>query len=309
MNQKQQILSNMYAFAIAGKSLSFTKAGEELFITQGAVSQRIKCLEKQLGFSLFVRLTRRLELTNEGARLLQALNQSFDVIFSELDDIKFNELRGELYIGAAPTFAQRWILERLSDFQQRYPNLNIKLRVKASRLDFQHEPVDIAIYYSNIDHPGFYHQRLFDEVLVPICSPDYFKEHFTTNELAATQLSNSTFIHCTESLEGHEPAQEWSVWLAAQDDKEIQSLDIMKKAFLINHSDMAMIAARNGLGIGIARKSLVQEYLKNGDLIAPFSEAPSGLGYDLICLQGQQDRPKISAFIDWVLSQVRMLDT
>ncbi|WP_163132917.1 LysR family transcriptional regulator, partial [Agarivorans sp. Alg241-V36] len=153
MNRKLQMLSNMYVFAIAGKSLSFTKAGEELFISQGAVSQRIKSLEEQLGFSLFVRLTRKLKLTNEGERLLQALNQSFDVIFSELDDIKFNELHGELYIGVAPTFAQRWILERLPEFQQRYPNLNIKLRVKASRINFQHEPVDIAIYYSNNEHP------------------------------------------------------------------------------------------------------------------------------------------------------------
>ena len=139
MDRKQQMLSNMYTFAIAGKFLSFTKAAEELFITQGAVSQRIKSLEEQLGFSLFVRMTRRLELTKEGERLLHALNQSFDVIFSELEDIKFNELRGELYIGAAPTFAQSWLLPRLPDFQRLYPHLNIKLRVKASRLDFQHE--------------------------------------------------------------------------------------------------------------------------------------------------------------------------
>ncbi len=94
MDKKQQMLSNMYTFAVAGKCLSFTKAAEELFITQGAVSQRIKSLEEQLGFSLFVRMTRRLELTKEGERLLHALNQSFEVIFSELEDIKFNELRG-----------------------------------------------------------------------------------------------------------------------------------------------------------------------------------------------------------------------
>ena len=128
--------------------------------------------------------------------------------------------------------------------------------------------------------------------------------YFTTDESAATQLSNSTFIHCTESLEGHEPSKEWSIWLAKQEDEDIQSLDVMKKKFLINHSDMAMIAAKNGIGIGIARKSLVQEYLKNGDLVVPFGEVPSGLGYDLICMPGQQGRPKIAAFIDWISSQV-----
>ncbi|MFT6984988.1 MAG: LysR family D-serine deaminase transcriptional activator, partial [Psychromonas sp.] len=99
MDNKQALLTNMHTFSVAARHLSFTKAGEELCLTQGAVSHRIKNLEKQLGFSLFVRLTRRLELTPEGERLLVTLNHSFAEIFSELDDIRFNELRGELYIG------------------------------------------------------------------------------------------------------------------------------------------------------------------------------------------------------------------
>ncbi|MGF1873393.1 LysR substrate-binding domain-containing protein [Photobacterium indicum] len=304
MDRKQQMLSNMYTFAIAGKFLSFTKAAEELFITQGAVSQRIKSLEEQLGFSLFVRMTRRLELTKEGERLLHALNQSFEVIFSELEDIKFNELRGELYIGAAPTFAQSWLLPRLPEFQRLYPNLNIKLRVKASRLDFQHEPVDIAIYYSDSEHPGFYHQRLFDEMLVPVCSPDYFNAHFANEGDLAGQLPSVTFIHCTESLEASEPNQEWKIWLDNQKGEDLKSLNVMERTYLFNHSDMAMIAAKNSMGIGIARVSLVRSSLENGELVAPFERVNSGRGYDLICLNGQQHRPKNAAFIDWLEMQL-----
>lgn len=301
---KQQMLSNMYTFAIAGKFLSFTKTAEELFITQGAVSQRIKSLEEQLGFSLFVRMTRRLELTKEGERLLHALNQSFEVIFSELEDIKFNELRGELYIGAAPTFAQSWLLPKLADFQRQYPNLNIKLRVKASRLDFQHEPVDIAIYYSDSDHPGFYHQRLFDEMLVPVCSPDYFNIHFANDAALIDQLSSVTFIHCTESLESSEPNQEWNIWLAHQKDEGFNAINAMERTYLFNHSDMAMIAAKNSMGVGIARESLIRSSLEKGELIAPFERVSSGRGYDLICLNGQQHRPKNAAFIEWLERQV-----
>ncbi|MGF1715806.1 LysR substrate-binding domain-containing protein [Photobacterium chitinilyticum] len=304
MNKKQQMLANMYTFAIAGKFLSFTKAAEELFITQGAVSQRIKSLEEQLGFRLFVRMTRRLELTREGERLLHAINQSFDVIFSELEDIKFNELRGELYIGAAPTFAQSWLLPRLSEFQRLYPNLNVKLRVKASRLDFQHEPVDIAIYYSASEHPGFYHQRLFDEVLVPVCSPKYFNAHFADNEHLMSQLESATFIHCTESLEASEPNQEWKIWLENQENEALKSLNVMEKTYLFNHSDMAMTAAKNSMGIGMARESLVRSSLESGELVAPFERVNSGRGYDLICLNGQQHRPKISSFIEWLETQL-----
>ncbi len=304
MDRTQQILANMYTFSVAGKCLSFTKAAEELFITQGAVSQRIKLLEEQLGFSLFVRMTRKLELTKEGERLLHALNQSFDMIFSELDDIKFNELRGELYIGAAPTFAQRWLLPKLPEFQRLYPNLNIKLRVKASRLDFQHEPVDVAIYYSGSEHPGFYHQRLFDEVLLPVCSPEYFKFHLASKDQIADQLAIATFIHCTESLEASEPSQEWKIWLENQNNEGLKSLNVMNKTYIFNHADMAIIAAKNNMGIGIARESLVRDSLNAGELVAPFEQVKSGRGYDLICLNGQQLRPKNAAFIEWLKEQL-----
>ncbi|EHV9721345.1 LysR family transcriptional regulator [Vibrio parahaemolyticus O1:K58] len=304
MDRKQQMLSNMYTFAVAGKCLSFTKAAEELFITQGAVSQRIKSLEEQLGFSLFVRMTRRLELTKEGERLLHALNQSFEVIFSELEDIKFNELRGELYIGVAPTFAQSWLLPRMVEFQRLYPSLNIKLRVKASRLDFLHEPVDIAIYYSDSEHPGFHHQRLFDEELMPVCSPEYSQIHFSDSVSSASQFETVTFIHCTESLEANEPNHEWQSWLASQSNPELKLLNVMEKTYLFNHADMAMIAAKNSMGIAMARASLVQTSLEKGELVAPFERVNAGRGYDLICLNGQQHRPKNAAFIEWLETQL-----
>ncbi|MFV0575883.1 MAG: LysR substrate-binding domain-containing protein [Vibrio sp.] len=300
MDKKQQQLTNMHTFSVAAKFLSFTKAAEELFITQGAVSQRIKALESQLGFSLFVRLTRKLELTQEGQRLLHAINQSFDVIFSEIEDIQFNELRGELYIGVAPTFGQSWLLPRLADFQQKYPNLNVKIRVKASRLDFQHEPVDIAIYYSNDEHSGFYHQRLFQESLTPICTPKYFEQHFDHSKPLAAQLQQATFIHSTESLEASEPSHEWNVWLKQQTQLDLHDLNVMHKSYIFNHSDMAAVAVKNHMGIGLGRKALIESYLKSGDLIAPFEQVESNKGYDLVCLNGQQHRPKNAAFIQWL---------
>ncbi|PSW06130.1 LysR substrate-binding domain-containing protein [Photobacterium lipolyticum] len=304
MDRKQLLLANMYTFSVAAKFLSFTMAAEELFITQGAVSQRIKSLEEQLGFTLFVRMTRRLELTAEGDRLLQALNQSFDVIFSEIEDIRFNELRGELYIGAAPTFAQSWLLPRLPKFQELYPNLNVKLRVKASRLDFQHEPVDLAIYYSEGNHPEFYSRRLFDETITPVCSNSYYQKLFgdqshQTPDMGS-KLKQATFIHCSESLEASEPNREWQLWLKSQSDDSLNTLNVLERTYIFNHSDMAMIAAKNGMGIAMARESLVTKSLKSGELIAPFENVYSGRGYDLICLNGQEHRPRIAAFIEWL---------
>ena len=304
MDRKQLLLANMHTFSVAARFLSFTKAAEELFITQGAVSHRIKSLEKQLGFTLFIRMTRRLELTSEGERLLQALMLSFDTIFSEIEDIKFNELRGELYIGAAPTFAQSWLLPRLHKFQALYPNLNVKLRVKAGRVDFQHEPIDLAIYYSDGNHPEFYKQRLFDEFITPVCSQAYyhkiFNEQKEQQQDIATKLDKATFIHCSESLEASEPNREWQLWLKGQSNETLNELNVLQKTYTFNHSDMAMIAAKNSMGIAMARKSLVEKSLQGEELIAPFESVFSGRGYDLICLNGQQHRPRQSAFIEWL---------
>jgi len=317
VDKKQLLLANMHTFSVAARLLSFTKAADELCITQGAVSHRIKVLEKQLGFSLFVRMTRRLELTAEGERLLQALTSSFDVIFSEIEDIKFNELRGELYIGAAPTFAQSWLLPKLPSFQSQYPNLNLKLRVKASRLDFQHEPVDLAIYYSDGNHPELYSQRLFDEYLTPVCSPTYYQQHFKGQ---AFEFAQATFIHCSESLESSEPNSEWQRWLKGQalvnggaeqsskgqalEGEGWEDLDVLTRVYVFNHSDMAMSAAKNGMGIAMARVSLVEKALQEGELVAPFARVFSGRGYDLVCPKGQQNRPRYRAFVRWLEAQL-----
>lgn len=303
MDKKQLLLANMHTFSVAAKFLSFTKAAEELCITQGAVSQRIKALEQQLGFLVFVRLTRHLALTEEGERLLGALNQSFDVIFSEIEDIRFNELRGTLYIGVAPTFAQTWLLPRLPGFNQLYPHLNIKLRVKGSRLNFQNEPVDLAIYYSQGHHPGFYCQQLYEEYLTPVCTQEYY--HQVLTQADGVSLAAATFIHSTESLEFDAPQTEWQYWLDRQSNPAWRHLDVLQRHCIINHSNMCTIAASSGMGLAMARRSLVEKELSTGELIAPLEQVNAGFGYDLICLHGQENRPRIKAFIEWLTTQTK----
>ena len=305
---QQQLLANLHTFCIAANSLSFTKAAETLCVTQGAVSHRIKILEEQLGFSLFVRMTRQLALTQEGERLLDALTPSFNRIFSEIDDIKFNELSGELYLGVSPTFAKIWLLARLSDFRSRYPNLNIKIRMKGSPLNFQHEPVDIAIYYSDGKHPGFYHQRLFDEYLTPVCSPDYYQKLFGKSPLSHgwdELFKKATFIHNTESLEFIRSDEEWHHWLINQSNTKLTHTEVLSNHFIMNHCDMAMSAAEESMGIAMARYSLVKEKIARGTLVAPFEKVKSKLGYNLICPTEHKSRPKINAFIQWLDTQLQ----
>jgi LysR family transcriptional regulator, D-serine deaminase activator len=297
MKPTPQQLSHMQTFVVVARLMSFTLASEELCLTQGAISHRIGCLEAALGFKLFVRLTRKLELTEEGERLLATLTHAFRLLDAELDSIRNNELDGELYVGVAPTFALSWLIPRLPDFQRQYPNLNLRLRVKASKLDFEHEPVDMAIYYSNGQHPGFYQARLYEEWLTPVLSPAY-AEHLGLSTDAG-RLAQANFIHCIEAIDTISPTHEWERWLAAQP----LEFDLLSRHTIINHAEMALGAARYAMGVAMGRVSLARPHLERGELIAPLPALPSGLGYDLICPAGLEQRPRYKAFADWLLEQ------
>lgn len=300
MEHKQQAVTNLYMFNIAAKSLSFTQAAEQLNLTQGAISQRIKQLEEQLGFTLFVRLTRKLELTDEGKRLYETVNHSFAAIFSDIDDIKFNELRGELYIGIAPTFAESWLMPRLNQFQDLYPNLNLKIRVKASPLDFKHEPVDLAIYYSHRTHSDMYNKVLMEEVLTPVCTPEFAKKHGLTGEIQ--QLENIQLIHCTESIDYANFDHEWRFWFEQQK----LSFKPHDNYYVFNHGETSVSAIKNHMGIGMGRLALIQPYLDKGELITPFKHVQSGMSYILICPKGMEYRPRFTAFTEWLEQQIKI---
>ena len=146
---QQNRLALLHTFEVTASHLSFTRAAEDLHLTQGAVSHRIRHLEELLGFRLFIRMTRKLALTQEGERLLATLSRSLRQISDEIEDIREQDLRGLLHIGIAPTLAQLWLMPRLADFQRSWPSLNLKLKVRAGVVDFHEEQVDLAIYYGN----------------------------------------------------------------------------------------------------------------------------------------------------------------
>ncbi len=294
-------LSHMATFVTVAKSMSFTLASEELCLTQGAISHRISSLEQALGFKLFIRLTRRLELTEEGERLLATLTSAFRLIDEEMDALAHNELSGELYIGIAPTFGLSWLMPRLEDFKACYPNLNLRLRVKASKLDFQHEPVDMAIYYGDGQNPGFYQLRLFDEWLTPALSPHYAEQL----NLAANKehiFAEASLIHCIESLDTLSYTNEWQTW----QQKTGFEINFEHQRTIINHAEMAISSARNNMGIMMGRLALIRPHLRTRELITPFPLIKSGLGYDLICPAGLEHRPRYRAFIEWMQKQAAM---
>ncbi len=288
---RQQTLSLLHTFSVAAKHLSFTLAANELFLTQGGVSHRIKKLEQQLKFNLFVRKTRKLELTPEGQRVLSMLNVSFESIFSELMDIQTGELSGELYIATSPYFASSWLMPRLPEFRKLYPNLSIKLQTKQNQSDFQFEPYDVAIFYSEGHYPNHYSERLFNGLRAPVCSPEYAKK-FCLKEGLHT-LDRIQFIHSGD-------VTAWQRWLS-----ETQSdVDCTVQCDYYSDNRLAMDAAILSMGVALGRLEFMQPQIEQGLLVTPFMSIEASKGYDVVCTKGMEQRTKFQVFAHWVKDQL-----
>ncbi|MGR5194867.1 LysR substrate-binding domain-containing protein [Vibrio rotiferianus] len=292
MANQQLLLRNLHTFGIAAKYLSFTQAAKELHLTQGAVSHRIKVLEKELGFSLFVRGTRKLELTAEGHRFQKTLSTSLSTIFNEIEEIKSTDLVGELNIAASPGFLSGWLMPRLADFKRHYPGFNLNLFAQENQIDLIANQIDVAIFYDTEHLVDVYRQRLFGEKYIPVCTPQYMKElNILEDGVASLKRINVIRAHGSD------------VWLRWGAYMELE-VDIFQHFYSVSHRDMAVLAARNNLGVAMGRYRFVKDFLENGELVSPYPAMETPLGYDLICPSGYEHRPKVKTFISWIESHI-----
>ncbi len=297
MLEQQSILALLQTFEVTARHLSFTLAAHEMNLTQGAVSHRIRRLEMHIGFRLFIRMTRKLALTEEGKRLLATLSHSLRAINDEIEDIRDQDLRGTLHIGIAPTLAHLWLMPRLPRFQAQWPGLNLRFRVRAGVMDFNEERVDLAIYYGATRYPDLYQQRLMAESLLPVCSPRYRQQY---RPLSGGDPAALVWIHACESTDVQDQFAEWCLWCQHSG----QALPFEGRYYAVNNHSLAIEMALNGLGVVMGRKTLIQPLLDAGRLVAlSENEAPSPFGYDLICPQENRSRPRFRAFSEWLAAE------
>ncbi|OTG83709.1 DNA-binding transcriptional regulator DsdC [Acinetobacter sp. ANC 4648] len=291
-------LSKLFTFEVAARHESFALAAEELFLTPSAVSHQINLLEKELDIKLFLRLHRKVELTNEGKRVFWALQSSLDHLNTEIKAIQNQALAGSLTIYARPSIAQCWLVPKLPDFIQRYPFIQLSILTGNENINFQRTGIDLALYFDN--QPSFQldYQYLMDEHIIPVCSPDYAAKFNLMENL--DNLIHCTLLHDCQAWSNGTGTDEWNSW-AQYFNTNIDSAVGMS----FDRSDLTLIAAKNNLGITMGRKRLVQEDIESGELVMPFKDMY------LRCDQhyyvaSQKDRkwPKIDAFIEWLKEAV-----
>ncbi len=297
----QNKLSLLSTFEVAARHLSFKLAADELFLTPSAISHRIQQLEKLLGFQLFMRMTRKLALTEDGTRLLLTLTKSLRRIDDEIEDIRYNDLRGTLTLGIAPILGQLWLMPRLPDFQQRWPSLNVMLRVRAGTVDFNEEHIDLAIYYGATHYPDLYREPLFEEKLLPVCSPAYAAQLNLQGN--PERLSEACFLHASESTDVQNLFSEWRIWCESSG----INLPLEGRYYGFNNYMLALQAALNGMGVLMGRHVLLSQMLASGQLVSPCGPTISaGRNYELFYPDANSQRPRLRAFTDWLKEQVNV---
>ena len=291
-------LSKLITFEVAARHESFALAAEELFLTPSAVSHQINLLEKELNIKLFLRLHRKVELTNEGKRVFLALQFSLDYLNTEIKAIQNQALAGSLTIYARPSIAQCWLVPKLSSFTECYPFIQLSILTGNENVNFQRTGIDLAIYFDN--QPSFQldYQYLMDEHIIPVCSPEYAAKFNLMGNL--DNLMHCTLLHDCQGWSNGTGTDEWNSW-AIHFHAHIDS----SVGISFDRSDLALIAAKNHLGITMGRKRLVEKEIERGELVMPFPEMylRCDQHYYVASLKDRK-WPKIDAFIDWLKAAV-----
>lgn len=290
----------LHVFATAARCLSFTQAAGELHITTGAVSQQIKQLEARLGFRLFHRHHRRLSLTPEGQRLASVVIDAYGQVDQEIERLSRSLMSGEIRLRALPSFLARWLLPRLPRLRARLPELDLRLQAEDSSQSLANGDFDLAIDLGEGVYPGMRTTPLMAEEIFPVCAPSLLRGRPILRQPA--DLAWYPLLHDVTAWRGSSDHAEWEAYLEAIGAPAIN----VQRGYTFNRHDLTIAAAITGMGVAIARRTLLSDEISSGQLIAPFRERiATGKQYVLVHPPGALDDPRISAVHDWLLDELK----
>ena len=280
-------LAALPVFEAVAARLSFSAAADALNVTPAAVSQQIKALEAYIQVPLFRRNGRRVEITEEGLELLPAVRAGLEKLESAMQQMRHHRRAGPLQISTLASFLQIWLLPRIRAFRRKYPNVALRFHTSRELVDFSRTNNHVAIRFGRGNYPNLHSEKILDDWLVPVASPDLIKQYGMIERGA-----NLGKFPLLES--GDEP---WSVW--SQTDEQAAW---MSRAPSIDDSAGLLTAAEEGLGYVLARWTLVTRALHKGTLrLAGQGALPYGLAYYFVCPKNFLALPKVAQFREWII--------
>ena len=296
MNARLPSLNGLRAFEAAARHLSFTEAASELNVTQTAISHQIRRLEDELGIRLFVRKNRALELTPQARDYLPGVRAAFNDLKLATDRLRRRGNDNVLTISTLASLAAKWLLPRLSNFQEAHPKVDVRITTSTSLVDFKNGDVDAAIRYGRGHWPGVRAQWLMADELFPVCSPALLEGERPVR--CPQDLAHHTLLHSSGGYD-----DDWRLWLTAAG----LPADISKQPGLtFDLIFMTVQAAIDGIGVAMGRTSYVQEDITKGRLVVPFKIAlPADAGFYLVSPEAAADPPKLRVFRDWLAASLK----
>ena len=293
MTARLPSLNGLRAFEAAARHLSFTLAASELNVTQTAISHQIRRLEEELGIRLFIRQNRALALTPEARDYLPKVRAAFNDLRLATDRLLRRDDDKVLTLSTLASLAAKWLLPRLTDFQEQHPGIDVRITTSTSLVDFQRDDVDAAIRYGRGQWPGLRADWLMADELFPVCSPSLLRGDKPLQR--PEDLRNHPLLHTSNAN-----SDDWRLWLTAAG----LPADIAKQpGITFDMIFMTIQAAIDGIGVAMGRTSYVQDDIAKGRLVVPFKIAlPADAGFYLVAPEGRREAPKLAAFRQWIVA-------
>jgi LysR family transcriptional regulator, glycine cleavage system transcriptional activator len=283
-------LNALRAFEAAAHSENFTRASEEMGVSQAAVSQQVKGLEATLGVKLFTRNGRRLVMTDAGREYLNVVRDALDRIAVGTDRLLEAQSSSILTVSTTPDFGSKWLVHRLGQFSAAYPQIDLRVSSTTRQIDLVAERVDLAIRHGDGHWAGLDAVRLCAERLVPVCSPKLLSGRNRVTR--ASDLLKLPLLR----LEG------WATWA-----KWFEATGIAvpaRRGPVLNQASVLIDAAVDGQGVALARTTLAAWDLLHGRLVVPISVAlPLENTYWIVYPKLASREAKVVTLRDWLMAE------
>ncbi|MFP5420702.1 MAG: LysR substrate-binding domain-containing protein [Gammaproteobacteria bacterium] len=282
-------LTALRTFECAARHAHFGRAAAELCVTDSAVSHQIRQLEEQLGTPLFTREGRQVVPTPAARRLLQRLQQAFELIGEACDELRDPGSQAVLRIAVTPELAQKWLVSRLADFSDRFPQITLHLHEQPLEASLPSPDIDLAITYGTgpEDASAYFVRPLPTLQFFPVCSPSLFNQGGLKHP---RDLARHGLLHDDQD------GKTWTAWLTTH------AGDIQPARHLyLGHAGLALEAAAQGQGVAMGDNLTAAEDLACGRLVRPFNASVAALGqYALVCERIRLEKPAVAQFLDWL---------
>ncbi len=295
---QQPAMNSLIAFEAAARTGSFTRAAEELKISQPAVSHAMRLLEDDLGLPLFERRHKGVQTTDAGQHLLEQVSLGLTLIDQALREVRGMTGGQQVTLAVSTATATWWLLPRIARFKQLHPAIELRCITTDTDLDLGRERIDLAITLGTGEFPQHQRWHFVDEEIFPVCSPSFLRGHGGLVDVPS--LPRATLLHLEER---YRPRLDWAGWLA----RFGVAMDRSTKLFRFNDYSVVLQAAIEGQGVAMGWRHLVAPLITQGLLVRPVPHSvTTEQPIYLVASRRGKLRPEAAHLRDWLIAEARL---